>query len=53
MSYGVYVQWFRGGGMFVRSAHVRQHIPVDMIEALGEPQLIARPQDLGDAIESS
>jgi len=50
---GTSVFFFPGGGMFGRSPHVRQHIPADMIEAPGEPQRIARPQDLVDPIESS
>ncbi|EKE77803.1 hypothetical protein [Gallaecimonas xiamenensis] len=47
------VFFFPEGGLFVRSSNVREHLPIDLIEALGEPQPIVQSQDLVRAIQSS
>ena len=47
------VFYFPGGGVFARSPNVGRHVPREMVEALGEPQVVAQPQDLVDAIAAS
>ena len=36
----------------VSSLEVRQHLPPDMVEALGQPKLVATARDILDAIDA-
>ena len=45
--------YWPGGGPLIAQTFVRDHLPPDMIESLGEPTLVSTPEQIVEAIKNS
>jgi hypothetical protein len=45
--------YWPGGGPAIAYASVRNHLPPDMIESLGEPTIVSSPEQIVEAIKDS
>lgn len=47
------VFYFPGSGLYTRLPNAAHHLPRDMLDALGDPKVVMRPDALPEAIESA